>query len=212
MKIYDSQTAPNPRRVRIFLAEKGIQVPYEQVDIVKADNRSAEFRRKNPLGTLPVLELDDGTCIAQSNAILWYLGEGSRYMPQTAFERGEVLQWLSFEQERVMSGIGSARFRIVTGRDTGVVPARLALGLTALESLERRLDYRRWLVGDRCSIADVSIYAYAHTAPDAGYDLSEYPAVARWLELVEAEPGFVNDLAPYPENARPGSSASIYDG
>ena len=111
-----------------------------------------------------------------------------------------------------MSGIGSARFRIVTGRDTGVVPARLELGRTALETLERRLDWRRYLVGDRCSIADVSVYAYAHVAPDAGYDLSEYPAVSRWLELVEAEPGFVNDLVPYPENARAGNSTSIYDG
>jgi glutathione S-transferase len=88
----------------------------------------------------------------------------------------------------------------------------LALGKTALETLEGRLSARRFLVGDGCSIADISTYAYTHVAPDAGYDLADYPAVARWLQLVEAEPGFVNDLVPYPDNARASNSSSIYDG
>src|SRR5262249_54840263 len=149
------------------------------------------FGRLNPLRETPVLELDDGMVLTQSNAILWYLGEGTRYMPQTAYERGEVVQWLSFEQERVMMGIGSARFRILTGRGAEVVPARLALGQTALETLETRLEDRWFLVGDSCSIADVSNYAYTHVAPDAGYDLASFPAVSRWLERVEEQPGFV---------------------
>ena len=158
-----------------------------------------------------MLELDDGAVLTQSNAILWYLAEGTPLLPATALERAEVVRWLSFEQERVMSGIGSARFRILTGRDAGVVPARLALGRTALETLEAHLEDRRYLVGERPSIADVSNYAYTHVAPDAGYDLSAYPAVARWLVRVEQEPGFVDDLAPYPDNARPGRGRSVYD-
>jgi glutathione S-transferase len=211
MRLYDYDASGNCFKVRLLLALLGMEYERVPVDIFGGDTLTPEFGRLNPLRETPVLELDDGNVLTQSNAILWYLAEGTRYLPQTAFERGEVVQWLSFEQERVMSGIGSARFRIVTGRDTGVVPARLELGRSALETLERRLDWRRYLVGDRCSIADVSIYAYAHVAPDAGYALSEYPGVSRWLELVQAEPGFVDDLVPYPENARPGNSASIYD-
>ena len=212
MRLYDYDASGNCFKVRLLLALLGTEYERVPVDIFAGDTLTPEFRRLNPARETPVLELDDGNVITQSNAILWYLAEGSRYLPQIAFERGEVVQWLSFEQERVMSGIGSARFRIVTGRDVEVVPTRLALGRTALETLERRLDWRRYLVGDQCSIADVSNYAYAHVARDAGYDMAEYPAVLRWLELVEAEPGFVNDLAPYPENARPGKGISVYDG
>jgi glutathione S-transferase len=212
MRLYDYDASGNCFKVRLLLALLGLGYERVPVDIFAGDTLTPEFGRVSPLRETPVLELDNGDILTQSNAILWYLGEGSRYLPQTAFERGEVVQWLSFEQERVMSGIGSARFRILTGRDAEVVPARLALGRTALETLEGRLEGRRFLVGDRCSIADVSNYAYTHVAPDAGYDLDLYPAVSRWLELVEAEPGFVNDLVPYPENARPGNSKSIYDG
>jgi glutathione S-transferase len=182
------------------------------IDIFAGDTHTPEFGRLNPLRETPVLELDDGNILTQSNAILWYLAEGSRYLPQTTYERGEAVQWLSFEQERVMSGIGSARFRILTGRGADVVPGRLALGRTALETLEGRLEGRRWLVGDRCSIADISNYAYTHVAADAGYELASYPAVSAWLGRVGAEPGFVDDLVPYPDNARSGNSRSIYDG
>ena len=212
MRLYDYDASGNCFKVRLLLALLGLDYERVPVDIFAGDTLTPEFGWLNPVRETPVLELDDGEVLIQSNAILWYLAEGSRYLPQTAFERGEVVQWLSFEQERVMSGIGSARFRILTGRDAEVVPARLALGRTALEALEGRLDGRRFLVGDRCSIADVSNYAYTHVARDAGYDLGLFPAVSRWLELVEAEPGFVNDLVPYPENARPGNSTSIYDG
>ena len=212
MRLYDYDASGNCFKVRLLLALLGLDYERVPVDIFAGDTLTPEFGRLNPVRETPVLELDDGEVLIQSNAILWYLAEGSRYLPQTAFERGEVVQWLSFEQERVMSGIGSARFRILTGRDAEVVPARLALGRTALEALEGRLDGRRFLVGDRCSIADLSNYAYTHLARDAGYDLGLFPAVSRWLELVEAEPGFVNDLVPYPENAGPGNSTSIYDG
>ena len=212
MRLYDYDASGNCFKVRLLLALLGTEYERVPVDIFAGDTLTPEFGRLNPARETPVLELDDGNVLTQSNAIVWYLAEGSRYLPETAFERGEIVQWLSFEQERVMSGIGSARFRILTGRDVDVVPARLALGRTALETLERRLDWRRYLVGDRCSIADVCNYAYAHVACDAGYDMAEYPAVSRWLELVEAEPGFVNDLVPYPENARAGNSTSIYDG
>jgi glutathione S-transferase len=166
----------------------------------------------NPARETPVLELDDGAVLAQSNAILWHLAEGTAFLPDSASERAQVLQWLFFEQERVMSGIGAARFRKLTGRNPELLRGRLALGRSALELLEARLRPRSFLVGDACSIADLSNFAYTHVAEDASYSLADYPAVAAWLERVKELPGFVDDLAPYPDNARPGASRSIYDG
>ncbi len=212
MRLYDYEASGNCFKVRLLLALLGGEYERVPIDIFAGDTLTPEFGRLNPLRETPVLELDDGNVLTQSNAILWYLAEGSRYLPQTTYERGEAVQWLSFEQERVMSGIGSARFRILTGRGADVVPGRLALGRTALETLEGRLEGRRWLVGDRCSIADISNYAYTHVAADAGYELASYPAVSAWLGRVGAEPGFVDDLVPYPDNARSGNSRSIYDG
>lgn len=110
-----------------------------------------------------------------------------------------------------MSGIGSARFRILTGRNPELVPARLELGREALDILEAQLENRSFLVGDSPTIADLANFAYTHVAEDAGYDLAGYPAVAGWLERVSQLPHFMDDLAPYPGNARPGAGRSIYD-
>jgi glutathione S-transferase len=212
MRLYDYDASGNCYKARLLLALLGRGYERVPVDIFAGDTLTPEFGQLNPLRETPVLELDDGSVVAQSNAILWYLAEGTRYLPASALERAEVVQWLSFEQERVMNGIGGARFRIVTRRDPELIDAKLALGQSALEALEGHLAGRRWLVGDRCSIADIANYAYAHVAGDAGYDLEAYPAVSGWLALVEAEPGFVDDLVPYPDNAKPGRSTSIYDG
>ena len=110
-----------------------------------------------------------------------------------------------------MSGIGSARFRILTGRNPELIPARLDLGRGALAMLDGYLDARAFLVDETCSIADIANYAYSHVAEEAGIDLAEYPAVGAWLDRIAALPDFMDDLAPYPDNARPGASRSIYD-
>jgi glutathione S-transferase len=169
------------------------------------------FARLNPARETPVLELDDGTVLTQSDAILWFLAEGTPFLPSDPLERAQVVQWLIFEQERVMGGIAGARFRIMTGRNPELVASRLELGATALATLDGHLRNRRFLVGDSASIADVANFAYTHVAPDAGFDLADYPAVVAWLQRIRALPGFVNDLIPYPENARRGASRSIYD-
>jgi glutathione S-transferase len=211
MRLHDYAASGNCYKARLLLAL--LARPYERVpvDIFAGDTLTEEYARLNPARETPVLELDDGTVVTQSNAILWYLAEGTPYLPDTPLERAQVVQWLFFEQEHVMSGIGGARFRILTDRAPELVARRFALGTAALETLEARLRDREWIVGDRCSIADLSCFAYAHVTPDAGYELSSYPAVQAWLVRIEALPRFVDDLAPYPENAKPGRSRSIYD-
>jgi glutathione S-transferase len=211
VRLYDYAASANCYKPRLLLAL--LQRAYERVavDIFAGDTLTDAYARLNPARETPVLELDDGRPLTQSNAILWYLAEGTEFLPEGPFQRAQVGQWLFFEQERVMSGIGSARFRILTGRSPDVVPGRLELGRTALEMLQDQLESRPFLVGEYCSIADLANFAYTHVAADAGYELDRYPAVMAWLERVSALPRFVDDLVPYPENARPGASRSIYD-
>ena len=211
MRLYDYAPSANCYKPRLLLAL--LERDYERVpiDIFAGDTLTDAYVAVNPARETPVLELDDGTVLTQSNAILWFLAEGTTFLPQDSLERGQVVQWLFFEQERVMVGIGGARFRILTGRTPELIPARLELGESALTMLEAHLEGRSYLVGNSCSIADLSNFAYAHVAQDAGFRLTDYPAVSGWLERVRALPRFIDDLAPYPDNARAGASRSIYD-
>ncbi len=211
MRLYDYAASANCYKPRLLLALLEREYERVPVDIFAGDTLGEEFAALNPARETPVLELDDGAVIAQSNAILWFLAEGTAFLPGSALEHAQVVQWLFFEQERVMSGIGGARFRILTGRNPELVPARLALGRGALSTLEDHLTGRAYLVGDACTIADLANFAYAHLAEDAGYQLSDYPAVCAWLERVTALPRFLDDVVPYPPNARPGRGRSIYD-
>jgi glutathione S-transferase len=181
---------------------------YERVpvDIFGGDTLTCEYAMVNPLRETPVLELDGGERIAQSNAILWYLADGTQWLPDARLERAQVAQWLSFEQERVMGGLGGPRFRLLTGRASREeLEPRLASGRGALEVLDAHLTARDWVVGGAPSIADLGLFAYVSVSP------VEIPAaVAAWLDRVRALPGFVDDFVTYPENARPGAGSSIY--
>jgi len=211
LRLYDYAASGNCYKVRLLLAL--LDRPYERVpvDIFAGDTLTDRYADLNPARETPVLELDDGTLLTQSNAILWYLAEDTPFLPATPLERAQVAQWLFFEQERVMNGIAGARFRTLTGRNPAKVAPRFALGETALAMLEQHLSGRSYIVGARCSIADLSNFAYVHVAEDAGYALTDYPAVNAWLGGVRRERGFMDDLIPYPDNARPSLSRSIYD-
>jgi glutathione S-transferase len=211
LRLYDYPASANCYKARLLLALLDRDYERVAVDIFAGDTLTDAYAGLNPARETPVLELDDGRLLTQSNAILWYLAEGTEYLPSDAFGRADVARWLFFEQERVMSGIGSARFRILTGRDPGVVAARLELGRGALEMLDAHLDHRAFLLGDACTIADLANFAYTHVAGDAGYEFARYPAVSGWLDRIAALPRFMDDLVTYPENARHGHSRSIYD-
>jgi glutathione S-transferase len=210
VRLYDYAASANCYKARLLLALLEREYERVPVDIFAGGTLTDEFAALNPARETPVLVLDDGTVLTQSNAILWFLAEETPFMPAGARERGQVAQWL-FEQERVMMGIGGARFRILTGRNPELVPGRVELGRSALSMLEDRLAERSYLVGDTCSIADLANFAYTHVAEDAGFRLSEYPAVSGWLERVRSLPRFVDDLVTYPDNARPGNGRSTYD-
>lgn len=206
MRLYDYAASGNCFKVRLLLGMLGVEYERVPVDIFAGDTLTCEFAMINPVRETPVLELDAGERITQSNAILWYLAEGTPWLPDDRLGRAQVAQWLSFEQERVMGGLGGPRFRLVTGRATeDEVEPRLAIGRAALDVLDAHLTARTWMVGDGPSIADLSLFAYVSVAP------VEVPAaVAAWRDRVRALPGFVDDFVTYPDNARPGAGSSIY--
>ncbi len=212
MRLHDYAASGNCYKVRLLLALLDRPLERVSVDIFAGDTLGPAFGRLNPARETPVLELDDGSALVQSAAILWFLAEGTALLPEDPLERAQVVRWLQFEQEWMMPGVGAARFYTLTGRNPDVVPARVGRGRTALDMLEAALAGRHWIVGERPSIADLALFAYAHVAPDAGIDLEPWPGVQAWIGRIEALPGFMDDYVPYPPNARPGAGRSIYDG
>jgi glutathione S-transferase len=213
MRLYDYAASGNCYKARLLLALLGRPYKRVPVDLFAGDTLTDAYAALNPVRETPVLELDDGTVITQSPAILWFLAEATPLLPDTALGRAQVVQWLAFEQERVMGGIGGARFRVITGRataDQSLITGRLATAREALDVLAAHLAGRDWLVGGGPTIADVAVFAYTSRAGDIDLDPADWPAVVAWLDRVRALPGFVDDFAPYPRNARAGAGTSIY--
>jgi glutathione S-transferase len=213
MRLHDYPSSGNCYKVRLALAQLG--VPYERVnvDIFDGGTLTDEFGALNPARTTPVLETDGGDVLVESNAILVYLTEGTELLPGDPVERAQALRWLFYEQAEIVPSIGSLRVRLVAGViEPGSSAAKrfTASGAAALGLLEQDLRDRDFLVGERYTVADLCIYAYVHVAGEAGFDLSEYPAVSAWIERVEATPGHVDDLAPIPPDTRFGMGRSIY--
>jgi glutathione S-transferase len=183
------------------------------VDIFAGDTLTEEYGRMNPARTTPVLETDDGRHLQESNAILVYLSRGTAFLPDDSYELAQVMRWLIYEQTDVIPMIGGLRFRLLAGRlepDDPRAIRRREGGLEVLKLLDEHLSSREFFVGDRYSIADIAIYGYTHRADEAGIDLGPYPHVGAWLKSVESQPGYIEDVAPYPENSRPGAGRSIY--
>ncbi len=190
---------------RILLRQ--LALPYErvQVDLFKGETRAPEHFARNPDGRVPVLELDSGETIAESNAILLHLADGTPYLPTDRLARTRVHEWLFFEQNRIEAELAYARFLRLSGRSEEmpeVYENRLQRGRDALAAFDRGLsDGREFVAGEAYSVADIALYAYVHCADDAGADLTPHDAIGAWLRRVEAQPGFVNDLEPLPAHA-----------
>ena len=212
MRLHDYPASANCFKVRLLLAQLGLDCERVDVDIFGGDTLTAEFARLNPARMTPVLETEAGP-LPESNAILVHLAEGSELLPGDPAERAQVMRWLFYEQAEIQPGIAGLRFRLLTGRldpDDGRLAKRQETGAAALAVLEEHLREHAFLAGGRYSIADISVYSYVHVAGDARFDLADYPAVAAWVARVEATPGFMNDLKPMPPNSMLGESRSIY--
>ncbi len=193
--LYDSRVSGNCYKVRLLLAHLGAHYERREVDVVDRSGRLELLGDLNPGLRVPTLVLDDGRSLGESNAILWYLAQGTRYLPQDPFELAKVLQWMFFEQYSHEPNIAVVRFWVAIAQappPEGEVDARRRAGYLALDAMERELAVREFLVSDRYTIADIALYAYTHVAGEGGFDLSGYPAILDWLERVHAEPGHVS--------------------
>lgn len=193
--LYDYLPSGNGYKVRLVL--KYLRLPYEltELDIKVGASRTPEFLAKNPNGRIPVLEVPGRGCLAESHAIITFLAADSLLVPNDAWQQAQMWQWLCFEQYNLEPNIGTARFWLHSQKKS---PEELgeklldkqARGRDALGVLERGLTDREWLLGEQVSLADVSLYAYTHVAPDAGIALDDYPAVQAWIRRFEAEPWY----------------------
>lgn len=191
MRLHDYLPSGNGYKVRLALTQ--LEIPFDLVeyDITKGETRTPAFLAKNPNGRIPVLEYAPGRHLAESNAILWYLSEGTRLLPDDRLGRAEALQWMCFEQYSHEPNIATSRFWLHFGELTEERRAALAtkqtLGYAALAVMEQHLATRTFFVGERYSIADIALYAYTHVADEGGFDLARFPAIRAWLARVAAE-------------------------
>jgi glutathione S-transferase len=195
IRLYGDSRSGNCYKLKLLCAEMDVGYDWREVDILAGTTRTPEFLAMNPNGRIPLLELPDGRHLAESNAILCYLADGSEFLGGTAFDRAVVLQWLFFEQYSHEPYIATSRFII---QYLGTPPERAAEleqkkagGYQALGVMEAALADQDWLTGDRFTIADIALYAYTHVADEGGFSLAEYPQVRAWLDRVRARPKHV---------------------
>ncbi|HSR65026.1 MAG TPA: glutathione S-transferase family protein [Xanthomonadaceae bacterium] len=201
MILYDYLPSQNAWKVRQLLRHLQRPVQTRFVSIFEGEGQDPAYRRISPTGTVPALQLDDGRVLAESNAILAYLAEGTPYLPDDAFGRAKVWQWLSFEQERIESQIGAIRHWTMTGklarRAQVLVDAKRSGGLQALRILDAELSQRDFIAGDGYSIADIAVFAYTSRAGEGGFDLASFPNVGAWIARVRSQPGHLAETFPY---------------
>jgi glutathione S-transferase len=193
--LYDNAFSGNCYKVRLILTLLGIEFERREVSVVEYSERLETLGGLSPTLNIPTVILEDGRPLAESNAILCYFAEGSRYLPEDRYERGQVLQWLFFEQYKHEPGIAVPRFWDTIAPDHFPRPedleARRESGRDALKVMERHLREHEYFVGGRLTVADIALYAYTHVAGEAGLDLEPLPATRAWLDRVAAEPGWI---------------------
>lgn len=193
--VYGDYQSGNCYKVKLMLSLLGIPFQWRAVDILKGETETPEFLAKNPNGKIPVLELEDGTCLWESNAILNFLADGTEFLPTEPRLRTQVLQWQFFEQYSHEPYVAVARFiQLYLGLPQERLDEYKALqkrGHKALRVMEKQLLLTPYLVGERYSIADIALYAYTHVAHEGGFDLGEYPAIQAWLKRIESHPRHV---------------------
>ena len=173
----------------------GIDYDWEEVDILAGDTRTPQFLAMNANGRIPLLALPDGRYLPESNAILYYLADGSEFFAGDAYSRAEIIQWMFFEQYSHEPYIATSRFIIKylgnPENKQGVLEEKKAGGLAALDIMEQQLTDQAFFTGDKFNIADIALYAYTHVADEGGFGLDDYPKIRIWIERIEGRPNFV---------------------
>ena len=194
LRLYDYLESGNGYKVRLLLAQLGIPFERIELDIAKGETRTDAFLKRNPNGRIPLLELEDGAYLAESNAIQFYLASGTPLLPDDALARARVLQWMFFEQYSHEPYIAVVRFWLHAGLTAGKeaeIKVRRQRGYQALAVMEDHLSANEFFVAPRYTIADIALYAYTHVAPQGGFDLSPYPALRAWLARVQEQPNHI---------------------
>ena len=199
--VHGFSSSGNCHKVRLLLEQLGRDYRWIEVDSSKGETRTTGFLAKNANGRVPIIELDDGRILAESNAILCWLAEGTPYLPGDAWQRAQALAWMFFEQYSHEPYIAVARF--IRGwtppdspRRAAELPRCLERGHAALAVMERHLAGQAWFTGHDYGVADIALFAYTDVASEGGFDLGSYPAIRDWLARVRATPGFVAMPAP----------------
>jgi glutathione S-transferase len=194
LRVYGMSNSGNCHKVRMTLEALALPYAWTEIDTIRGDTRKPEFLAMNPNGKAPLLEIEPGTYLPESNAILWYLADGTPLLPTDALDRARVLQWMFFEQYSHEPYIAVARFLRKLHPDPesqrALIDSKMSGGYRALEVMEGRLAREPFFVGGRYSIADIALYAYTHVAGDGGFDLGRFPAIRRWLDRVREQPRY----------------------
>lgn len=197
LTLYSMQSSGNSYKVRMLLARLGQPYHLVEIDRFKGENRTPEYLAKNPDGRVPLLELDDGRMLAESNAILVYLAENTPWLPTDRFDYAETLRWMFFEQHSHEPAIAEARFwlRFVRGgRElrTHEIDQWMERGYAALALMEQHLSQHDYFVDDRETVADIALYAHTHVAHEGEFDLAGFPSIGRWIARIAGNPDHVS--------------------
>jgi len=195
MLIYGDKRSGNCYKLQLLLALLGKACEWIDVDILKGECRTDAFLAKSPNGKIPILELDDGRVLSESNAIMHYLASGSTFIPTSPFTFATLLQWQFFEQYSHEPYIAVARYiNLYLGLPEdkkAEYEAKQAGGYRALEVMDKQLSQTPFMLGNQISLADISLFAYTHVAHEGGFDLAAYPAIRNWITLIKDQKGFI---------------------
>ncbi|MBN3921740.1 glutathione S-transferase family protein [Nostoc sp. NMS4] len=196
LHLYDFLPSGHGYKIRLLLTQLGMPFERIELNILKGETRTPEFLSKNPNGKIPVLEIEPGKYLAESNAILVYLSEGTEFLPYDRFLRAQVLQWLCFEQYSHEPFIATSRFWIsILGKTeeySEAIKEKRESGYAALNLMDKHLTSEDFFVGERYTIADIALFAYTHIADEGGFDLTQYPAIQAWIERVKNQPRYIS--------------------
>ena len=197
LMLHQMQMSGNCYKVRLTARQLGIAIALKEYPLHGTETRKPEYLRKNPNGRVPMLEFEDGRTLPESGAIIWYLAEGTRLVPQNKWDRAQALSWMFFEQYSHEPYIAVARFWLKFAPKDGLekkrhlVPEWHEKANAALGVMQTHLKTHDWFAGSGYSVADIALYGYTHCAADGGFSLADYPAVVKWLARVAAEPGHI---------------------